>query len=745
MKLFKNIIAFIIKFKITVSIILVLLCCCSSYLIINHLKVDNALTIWFLEDDKDYLEYLDFQEEQGSDEIIVLMISTDNAFSKEHIKTLNNLHKKIDTISQVNATFSLAKAQYPIFANNKMYLKNVVNDKRSEKAITNLLKKLPAIRDNLLAENNTKSIFYIQLKSLEEIETKKDQLLQEIKNVIDSELDEYNITGSPILVDEINKSVSKESALFAVLTGSIILILLLIVLPNIKYLPIALLAIFIPVCLLFGLFVLLGFKLNMISMLIPTILMVYSLSDIIHVINIHFLHIKQYPNQKVNEQIETALYKSLKPCFYTTITTIVGYLALTLSPLPVFKITGNFSFIGLVIAFMLSYVIAAIGLSLFNFKNLNEPTFFSKKRLNIEHIIHKINHLTTHYKKSILIVSSVLFFIGIIAVSNLEINSYSIDLLHNGKTKKDLKAIESTLKGAFKLSLDISSKDNSSLMNTKTISKIERFQQDIQKNSELAKPISIIDFKNFIEKRYGIHGSIKNNNLDFSASNKDQFFKLVSDDFSRISISVNAKSLSSSKLEKLLTNIEKSFTSIFKDSPNISFKINGTSPLYLKLHEYILITQLRSFGSAFIFSFLILFFFIKKLRTSFLSLLPNLLPLLFTAIIMVLFDIPLEASNAMIAPIMLGIAMDDTIHLIHRYKGYKNKGFTVNESMDKAMLFTGRALISTTISLVLGFSVLLFSSLVNMQEFGFLCAITILFALVADGFILPALIKTFDK
>ena len=112
---------------------------------------------------------------------------------------------------------------------------------------------------------------------------------------------------------------------------------------------------------------------------------------------------------------------------------------------------------------------------------------------------------------------------------------------------------------------------------------------------------------------------------------------------------------------------------------------------------------------------------------------------------MVLFNIPLEASNAMIAPIMIGIAMDDTIHLIHKYKLYKSQGFSVIESMDKATLFVGRALLTTTITLVFGFSVLMFSKLINMQEFGFLCAITILFALIADGIILPALIKTFDK
>ena len=87
---------------------------------------------------------------------------------------------------------------------------------------------------------------------------------------------------------------------------------------------------------------------------------------------------------------------------------------------------------------------------------------------------------------------------------------------------------------------------------------------------------------------------------------------------------------------------------------------------------------------------------------------------------MVIFKIDLEASNAMIAPIMIGIAMDDTIHLLNKYKAFKKQGFSVTESMDKAMLFVGNAVFSTTIILTLGFLVLLFSSLKNMQEFGVL-------------------------
>lgn len=745
MKLFKALISFIIKQRIATSVSIILACLYATFLIFSEIKVDNSLTIWFLENDKSYQEYSEFQKEQGSDEIIVLMIPTEDALAKNHLQKLNNLHNKIDSLELVNATFSLVKAQYPIIGNDEIIYKNIINNKRSNKAIKSLLKKLPAIRDNLLTDDNKTSFFYIQLKSIEETEAVKDELLATIKQKIDSEIRDYKISGPPILVEEINNSVSTESLLFAFITGSIICLLLLIILPDLRYLYIALLTVIVPVCLLFGIYILLGYKLNMISMLIPTILMVYAVSDIIHIINIHYLHLKEHPNQSKIEQIQEALFKSLKPCFYTTITTIIGYLALYLSPLPAFKITGIFSFIGLVIAFFSAYVISAIAFSFMNFKFNSDKKVITFKIVDLDNLIHHINKFTTNNKKSILVVALIVFILGIVAIPYINVNSNSVDLLHNGKAKKDLVAIEKSLKGVVRVSLDISTEDKSSILNKKNIALIEKFQEKIKENQALSTPVSIIDVKHFLEKRYGIQNTNLNIKIDSIPKPKNEFFQLISDDFSRVSINVNAISLGSKELEHLFADLHHSFDKIFGEKNNFSLKINGSSPLYVKLHNYILTTQFRSFGTALLLSFFILILFIRKLRTSTLALIPNVLPLALTSIIMAILYIPMEASNAMIAPIMIGIAMDDTIHLIHNYKKYKKLGFSVEESMDKAMLFTGRALISTTITLVLGFLVLLFSRLTNMQEFGFLCAATILFALIADGIVLPAIIKTFDK
>jgi predicted RND superfamily exporter protein len=110
---------------------------------------------------------------------------------------------------------------------------------------------------------------------------------------------------------------------------------------------------------------------------------------------------------------------------------------------------------------------------------------------------------------------------------------------------------------------------------------------------------------------------------------------------------------------------------------------------------------------------------------------------------MVLLGIPLEASNAMLAPIMLGVAMDDTIHLLHKFKAFKQEGYSTTESMNLATLYTGGALLNTTIALVCGFLIVGWSEVVSISTFGLLCAFTVGAALFADLIFLPALVKRF--
>ena len=115
------------------------------------------------------------------------------------------------------------------------------------------------------------------------------------------------------------------------------------------------------------------------------------------------------------------------------------------------------------------------------------------------------------------------------------------------------------------------------------------------------------------------------------------------------------------------------------------------------------------------------------------------------AIFMSLLNIPIDVSTAMITPIMLGIAMDDTIHLVYKYRKSTTISGTSEERIDKAMHYTGSALFSTTVALVAGFLIIASSATPSVRDFGLLCAVTVAIALITDIFYLPALLKRFDK
>ena len=270
-----------------IMIILIALTCIGLIQTAEKLKVDNALSIWFLEDDPSYKAYIDFQEEFGSDEIFIAMFPVQNAIGTSEKAQLLKLHKSIDSLSYVKTSFSLAKAKYPIYANGNINFNDLYNTNRSEKGLISLISKLPNITSQLLTKDYKNQFFYIQLNPTPLIEEKRQIIGGEIRSIIEKQYSNYHLTGPPVLNEAYSIGIYKESMWFGILTVLVITIMLLFLLPSKRYLMISLLSVAVPLSLLFGIITSLGFSLNMISMLIPTILMVYSVSDVVHIINIY--------------------------------------------------------------------------------------------------------------------------------------------------------------------------------------------------------------------------------------------------------------------------------------------------------------------------------------------------------------------------------------------------------------------------------------------------------------------------
>ena len=741
-----------IQFRWLLIVLGVLIVGISGLQTLKKLSIDNSLGIWFLEEDPSYKAYIEYQETYGSDEIFIVMLPVSNALEQKNVDLLRALNNSLDSMPFVQTAYSLAKAKYPVIAGKKVSFRPLHEEKRSEKSIKKLWGDMPEVMSQLVSKDFKNLFLYVQLRPTPSIEKDRKDIAQEIETVISRYFESYHITGPPVLNEAYNKGIYKESLLFGGLTVLVITLMLLWFLPSKKYLLIALFSVGAPISILFGMISGFGYSLNMISMLIPTILMVYSVSDVVHLINIYD---REAYGLATIDRLSAAIKKSFTPCFYTTLTTFVGYFALYLSPLPAFKNMGLFTCIGLVLSYVMVYLITIIGVSFMKAakpveKAIREEEVPKPKTPKQTALVSWINATTSRYNLNIITGFSALLMLGIFAITKVEINTDSLNLLAEGPAKEDLRKVEAQLEGSSRLQLEISSASGSTVMDKKSLELLRSFQEEIATNPLITAPISVVNMAAFLEKRNPALKGMAVSEQDAAQllrsleNNDNQFFKLFSEDLSSVGITLSLPQMKTAQLEQVIESVKKTFQSHF-DPIEYTLKVNGFAVVFAGLNKFILATQLKSFFAAFIAAFICLWLFIRQIRTTLLVLIPNILPLAVLAILMWLFKIPLDVTTAMITPIMLGIAMDDTIHLIYKYRKYKTTFESPTKRIDQALHYSATALLATTVALVAGFLIIATSAVPSVRSFGILCAVTVSTALITDLFYLPALLKRFEK
>ena len=741
-----------IQFRWLLIVLGVLIVGISGLQTLKKLSIDNSLGIWFLEEDPSYKAYIEYQETYGSDEIFIVMLPVSNALEQKNVDLLRALNNSLDSMPFVQTAYSLAKAKYPVIAGKKVSFRPLYEEKRSEKSIKKLWGDMPEVMSQLVSKDFKNLFLYVQLRPTPSIEKDRKDIAQEIETVISRYFESYHITGPPVLNEAYNKGIYKESLLFGGLTVLVITLMLLWFLPSKKYLLIALFSVGAPISILFGMISGFGYSLNMISMLIPTILMVYSVSDVVHLINIYD---REAYGLATIDRLSAAIKKSFTPCFYTTLTTFVGYFALYLSPLPAFKNMGLFTCIGLVLSYVLVYLITIIGVSFMKAakpveKAIREEEVPKPKTPKQTALVSWINATTSRYNLNIITGFSALLMLGIFAITKVEINTDSLNLLAEGPAKEDLRKVEAQLEGSSRLQLEISSASGSTVMDKKSLELLRSFQEEIATNPLITAPISVVNMAAFLEKRNPALKGMAVSEQDAAQllrsleNNDNQFFKLFSEDLSSVGITLSLPQMKTAQLEQVIESVKKTFQSHF-DPTEYTLKVNGFAVVFAGLNKFILATQLKSFFAAFIAAFICLWLFIRQIRTTLLVLIPNILPLAVLAILMWLFKIPLDVTTAMITPIMLGIAMDDTIHLIYKYRKYKTTFESPTKRIDQALHYSATALLATTVALVAGFLIIATSAVPSVRSFGILCAVTVSTAMITDLFYLPALLKRFEK
>ena len=733
----------------------------SLYSIIANLRVDNSLKIWFSDQDDHYLRFLDFQDKYGNDDVVSVLVNyPSRIYEEENIRDLLSIEAKLKSLSYVDQVYSFASAEVVKSTATELSIERVTttapSNQREQMKIIERVNSSPVLKRSFIFNDGMSHLIQIRLSSFVEIELERDNIVRDIQSILDQSLDNYQLGGLAVLNEALNRTVAEESSIYSLISYLAMAVLLAIMIKKRRFLIIALAAIFIPMILCLGLFAATGYDLNMIVMTLPTILMVYALADVVHVINNYQKYDGVSPTMDKRLVIQKSMHYSFTPCFFASVTTMLAYLSFYTSSFEVLKTTGLFAFVGLGIAFLCVYMIAIIG-----FMAFKKPQFEGDWKWSTipRGLVGKLSGLLVRLT-ACRVNSIVLCFIlvstgGLILLPNLEINTYPGEYLNEGtRARQDGEMIEKVVGGYLPFEIIVRSKGDEKITSLTNLQFLEKFQDKISEETPVFNPISIVEVVKYLNQQLTVENSYA---LPVSGDLTSQLLLLYEMDenhrlreltdfgYREARITGTVKLSSAKEFGETIKHVERIFKDLAGDSRSLFITPQGYLPLYVQMVNYITSSLLYSFLGAFVMMALLIYFFARRIIITGLCLACNLIPLFTVVILMSAFKIPLDMGTVMIAAIMLGIAVDDTIHLIHAYQEERKFGRNKSDSIDNALKNTLPALLTSSIALVVGFLIIGLSSVQSLKNFSNLCAATVCIALMADVILLPTLIKLIDR
>jgi predicted RND superfamily exporter protein len=734
----------------------------AAYFIFSDLRIDNTLKIWFSEGDKNFQNFIDFQDQYGNDDVVTILVSYPfEVFEKDAIKDMIEIEKDLSKLRHVDKVYSFGSSNFLKFLNNEISIeKNVESVPKNnieKKRIIDRLNSFPAVKKTFLAKDEQSHLIVVRLRSFEDIEIERDNIVKDIKASIEKTTPNYQIAGLAVINEEMNKTVAVESTLFSFLSFLMLITFVALIIKKRRFFLLIIPIVILPIVFTYGLMAAFGQSLNMISMTLPTILMVYSFADAIHLINNYLNFSVKYPKVHKKRLINKSLHYSFKPCFYASLTTMLAYLTFCFSPLAVLRGTGLFALLGIGFAFVSVYIISIIGLVL-----LDHPS--KEKEWKIGNFIDKWSQwfsvhvimTSTLNKNSLIYIFLILITAGIAFTPNLDINTYPVEYLdEKTKVRKDSKIIEEKMGAYLPFEIIIKSTNGDRITSNNNLIFIEQFQDSLEAMSSIFNPNSILEVVKYLNQQLSKEDhqykipetdvAISQILLLYEMEEQNRLDELVDKAYTEARITAQVKMLSAKDFGNILNEVRQLFSRLNGQSYNLEIVPKGYLPLYVHLVSYITSSLIYSFlGAFFMVGFMILLF-AKNIRITLMCLMANIIPISVIIILLTNLNMPLDMGTVMIGAILLGISVDDTIHIIHAYKeNYKSTPGSI-KSINQALKFTMPALLNSSIALIFGFLILSLSSLSSIHNFGILCAASVAFAFISDIYFLPSLLKSQTK
>jgi|TARA_B100001996_G_scaffold324601_1_gene270181 hypothetical protein len=719
----------------------------------SQLKMDFSIEELFAINDPDVEKYFDFLEEfEREDNLILLMYECDDPFSYENLNLNKTLIEKFESIKGIDEVTGLSNLE--IFTEGEDELLRSVYPyiPLSTDSLLEAKKRISSsefAQETLISKDGKLASIAIELDASFNNHDKREKIIEEIDHYQNLANWKWHQSGIPVLRTRYVQLMVTDTIRFLIPVAIMIIILFTVVFRSWLALLIPMSIIIMVVIWTIGLMVILDIDFNIMTYIIPTLLFIIGIGDSVHFLVKYFGTLSDVKDKK--KALSQTIEKIGTAIFLTSITTSIGFGSLIRSNIDIVRQFGVMTAAGVMFAFILTVTYLPAMIMLFKQTPITKLKSYSLGiRINILKGFIKI---VRSYPKPIIIFTFFFAVISIIGASKINSHNSLMDDLKPGTTLyDDIMIAEERMGAILPLEIIVSLKNDSpneinDIRDPVFLEHLDKLQKYISSINDIGKMISMVDhikeFNRAMNDGNNIFYTIPNSRSAITQTvliYSDKFNSLTNFDYSKARITGRVKDIDSKRASEIKTDI---YNYVENNIPDyMKVEITGTTFLALATNDYLVSDLTTSFVAAFILITVVMIILFKSVPITLISIIPNTIPMLAMAAIMGYFDIILRPPTAMTFAVAFGIAVDDTIHYLTRYRmelpALKWHHRLAN---DRTIMTTGLAMITTTGILVTGFLILVFSSFTPTADFGLLAALTIFIALVCDLTFLPALLS----
>ena len=755
----------ILRNRITILIVITLLTTLMGYKAMQ-VKIQYESASILPAKDSTNIVYQHFIKQFGQDGTIMFIgIADKNFFLLPHFNAIYDLTDSLKKIRGVAEIVSVTRL-YNLVKNDSLKKFEFIpisphkpTDQQALDSIRSLIYSLP-FYDELVYNKSTSA--YLMALTLDKkiIDSKeRDRLIHDVKTTMEQFSDkskvEVHFSGLPYIRTLVAKKLQNELKLFIFLALLVSALFLFIFFRSAKAVIFPVVIMIISVLWALGLMALFGYKITMLTSIIPPLVIVIAVENCIFILNKYHYEYSHHRNQakalsRVIERIGAAN-------LLTNAATAAGFAAFTITNNKLLVEFGLIAALSIMVIYALSLTLVPI---FFSFLPPPEGKYTKHIEASIARsLIDKAVFLVSHHRNPIYITMGVCIVIGVVGAFQLKTSGTIVDdISKRDPLYTDMMFFEKNFKGIMPLEIVVDTKKKKGVLNLATLKKIDRLQDSLRTYKELSKPLSIVEVIKTAKQAFyagdpQFYSMPNSNELAFMSSYIPSFKSkkrslldnFIDSTYQVTRISVQMANVGTVKIDSIQHSLKPTIDSIFNPA-KYNVTITGTSVVFLKGTNFLIRNLWESIALAVVVIALLLAFLFTSWRMIMISLIPNLIPQLMTAALMGFVGIPIKPSTILIFSIALGISVDNSIQFLSRYRlQLKHTDHDIPSSVISALRETGYSMIYSSTVLFFGFGIFILSTFGGTQALGFLISFTLLVAGLLNMFVLPSMLLTLDK